>query len=200
MSDYWKGRRLFDDEERGGLAFREVFTPNREVGPLRARPHRSGKGGPSVVPGGNATTGHRYWRINIAAVQSTGYASLAEVQFRTTAGVPLLFSGGTASASSFDSAPYVASMATDNDPATFWASANMAPQWWAYDYGASNALSIVEITIQVRPDVNYVQGPTSFTPQWSDDGVNWTSMAQLNPTPWAASQIQTFPVTPALLG
>ena len=47
--DYKKRRRLFDDEERGGFAFREVFTPDRE-GPLPRplAPHRSGKGGPSL--------------------------------------------------------------------------------------------------------------------------------------------------------
>jgi hypothetical protein len=139
---------------------------------------------------------HRYWRINIPAVQSTGYAALAEVQFRTTAGVPLLFSGGTASASSFDSAPYVASMAADNNTATFWASGNPVPQWWGYDYGAGNALAIVEITILPRSDYP-TQGPASFTPQWSDDGTNWTSMAQLTGGPWDAGVVQTFAVSAA---
>gem|GEM_PF-2433202 len=47
MADgYQKARRLFEDE-RGGMAFREVFTPLRE-GPLPSRPRPSGKGGPSI--------------------------------------------------------------------------------------------------------------------------------------------------------
>ena len=44
-----KYRRIFE-EERGGLAFRELFTPNRE-GPLGrwpSKPHPPGKGGPSI--------------------------------------------------------------------------------------------------------------------------------------------------------
>jgi hypothetical protein len=43
--DYLKARRLFESEDRSGLVFREILTPNRE-GPLRARP--SSKGGPSI--------------------------------------------------------------------------------------------------------------------------------------------------------
>ena len=41
-----KARRLFEDEQ-GGMAFREIFTPLRE-GPLPPRPQPSGKGGPST--------------------------------------------------------------------------------------------------------------------------------------------------------
>jgi hypothetical protein len=50
MDDDQKRRRLFE-EDRGGLAFREIFTPTRE-GPLpkRSHPRPSGKGGPSVNP------------------------------------------------------------------------------------------------------------------------------------------------------
>jgi hypothetical protein len=152
-----------------------------------------------IVPkgGGGGATGHRYWRISIPSVQSSGYAALAEVQFRTTAGVPLLFSGGTAIASSEDTVDgsYQASQAADNNPATFWASLNPVPQWWEYDYGAGNAKAIVEITILPRAGTAG-QGPAIFTPQWSDDGSNWTSMADLTPATWVTGQIQTFAVTP----
>ena len=140
-------------------------------------------------------TAHRYWRLNITAVQTTGYAALAEVQFRTSAGVPLLFSGGTASASSIDTPGFDDPPdAADNNPATFWASFGQVPQWWGYDYGAGNAKAVVEITILPRADLAS-QGPTIFTPQWSDDGTSWTPMATITGVaPWTAGVIQTFPV------
>jgi hypothetical protein len=47
--DYKKARRLFEEDERGGIAFREIFTPSYE-GPLPPRPRPSGKGGPSINP------------------------------------------------------------------------------------------------------------------------------------------------------
>lgn len=148
--------------------------------------------GTAVAP----PVGHRYWRLNMTATAASPVAySLAEVQFRTQAGVPLLFSGGVASASSTYPG-YPAALAADNDPATFWNSAVGSPQWWQYDYGAGNAKNIVEITIQARNDPTFFnQAPSTFTPQWSDDGANWTSMAAINTTWTSAGQIQVFPVT-----
>jgi hypothetical protein len=142
-----------------------------------------------------AVTGHRYWRLNMTATTGSAYA-MAEVQFRTTAGTPLLFSGGTASASTIYGAGYEADKATDNNPTTMWISslAKLASQTWTYDYGAGVTKAIVEIMIQARSDVP--QGPDTFTPQWSDDGTTWTSMTPITTT-WAAGQIQVFPVTPA---
>ena len=146
-------------------------------------------------------TGHRYWRLNMTATAGAAY-SMAEVQFRTTVGTPLLFSGGTASASSFYDSTTTADKATDNDVSTVWSSttvlAKLSPNTWMYDYGVGKALSVVEITVQARGGYPN-QTPTVFTPQWSDDGVNWTSMGQINTAPWTDDfQIQTFPVrTPA---
>ena len=142
-------------------------------------------------------TGHRYWRLDMTATAGTAY-SMAEVQFRTTAGTPLLFSGGTASASSFYDGTTTADKATDNDPSTEWSSttalAKLSPNTWMYDYGVGKALSVVEIMMQARSGY-FNQTPTVFTPQWSDDGVSWTSMAQIATAPWTTDgQIQTFPV------
>ena len=141
-------------------------------------------------------TGHRYWRLNITATQGP-YPALAEVQFRTTAGAPLLFSGGTAIASSDFGAGYTADLAADNNPSTMWLTTTVLPQTWGYDYGAGKALAVVELTLQARDDANFATTPSTFMPQWSDDGANWTSMAQITAATWtAASQIQTFAVTP----
>ena len=143
-------------------------------------------------------TGHRYWRLNMTATTANTYA-LAEVQFRTAAGVPLLFSGGTATAGTAYNASYDASKAADNDPATCWSGDGSDPtDWWEYDYGAGNAKAVVEITIQTRTDAAANQAPSVFTPQWSDDGVNWTPMGQITAAAWTTlGQIQVFPVKSA---
>jgi hypothetical protein len=151
--------------------------------------------------GSSGSTGHRYWQIYMTANGAGAVYAIAEVQFRTTAGTPLLFSGGTASATSFYAAGYEADKAADNNPATFWNSdttlEKLSNNAWIYDYGVGKALSIVEITIQARPDTFFSQSPTVFTPKWSDDGVTWTSKNPITTATWtASSQIQTFAVTP----
>ena len=149
-------------------------------------------GGPVTPP----ATGYRYWRLNLTATTSNTY-SLAEVQFRTTTGVPLLFSGGTASAGTtygVAQGPYDAFHACDNDPSTFWSGNGADPiDWWEYDYEAGKA-AIVEITIQARPDASYAQAPSAFALQWSDDGSTWTAVASFTATWTSAGQIQTFDV------
>ena len=151
----------------------------------------------SAWDGGAAVVGHRYWQINGLYSGGLPNASMAEIQFRTTAGTPLLFSGGTASASTIFGAGNSADKAADNNPSTLWSSANSDPApYWRYDYGAGNAKSIVEITIQARNDAVPGQTPSFFIPQWSDDGTTWTSMGPIDTAPWALGQIQTFPVAP----
>lgn len=66
--DYSKRRRLFE-EDRGGLAFREVFTSTPE-GPLPPRPHRSGKGGPSINQGGTQPPVTSVWSASDAAANA----------------------------------------------------------------------------------------------------------------------------------
>ena len=145
--------------------------------------------------GGSASTGHRYWRLYMSSNNNAALYSIAEIQFRTTAGAPLLFSGGTASATSFYGAGFEADKAADNNPSTEWSSTDDSPQTWTYDYGAGKALNIVEVALQARSDgTTYTLMPTVFTPQWSDDGSTWTPMATINTTWTTASQVQTFPV------
>jgi hypothetical protein len=144
---------------------------------------------------------HRYWRLLVdAASQGNGALGIGEIQYRTTAGSSLVFSGGAAFCSS--SYPnYYPIWASDNNNATFWAGADGQawPQWWAYDLGASPR-KVVEITITSRPDSFWTQAPTVFTPQWSDDGFTWTSMHTLTAVWTAASQTQVFAVTDAQPG
>src|SRR5262245_31417416 len=119
---------------------------------------------------------HRYWRISLFTNNYGSAWGLGEIEFRTTAGVALPFSGGTASASTTYSGSYLPSYSTDGNPSTFWASLAEATSWWAYDFGAGNSRDVVEILLTARPDSFYNQAPNTFAPEWSDDGVAWTSM------------------------
>jgi F5/8 type C domain len=140
---------------------------------------------------------HRYWRLNLIASASNAF-SMSEIQFRVTAGVSLGFSGGTASAAQTFSSQ-VASLATDGNINTFYGSSDkVAPQWWAYDYGAGNSKDIVEIVITARNDASFNQAPSIFTPEWSDNGSTWTPMHYVIAPAWtSAGQVQIFAVTVA---
>ena len=145
--------------------------------------------------GGGGRLPHRYWQVLSLGSQSYG---VAEFQFRTTAGTPKLFSGGTASASVIYGAGYEAVLATDNNISTFWATPLVANPTWQYDYGAGNAVDIVEISIIPRQDIPS-QGPPAIVPRWSDDGTTWTSMKAQPAASWTTSA-QIFPVVPRIDG
>lgn len=157
-----------------------------------------GSGPGSGIAGGGASAAHRYWRFIMNAGVAAAYA-FSEVQFRTTAGVSLAFSGGTASAGqTFGGTPGAndASKAADGNISTLYSSSDKTgSQWWAYDYGVGNALAIMEIAITARNDGSFNQAPSNFRPQWSDDGTSWTSMTSIAANWTAAGQVQLFPVT-----
>lgn len=135
-----------------------------------------------------------YWRIYITSnTTSTGYASIAEIEMRATAGGVDQCTGGTASASStLGGAP--ASSAFDNNPATFWATSNggKIPSWIRYQF--PSAVVVSEVTIQARTggqnDVN--QTPSAFEVQHSSNGVDWTTLSSHTPPTWAAGEIRAF--------
>lgn len=142
---------------------------------------------------------HRYWRINMTAGAGGAYA-FAEIQFRTTAGTSLPFSGGTASAADvFGGTPGAndASKAADSNISTLYGSNNKtAPQWWMYDYGATagNWIDPVEIAITARNDGNFNQAPSAFAMEFSDNNSTWTQLALLSAVWASAGQVQFFPL------
>jgi len=138
-------------------------------------------------------TGHRYWRLYDLTAVNDYALSFAEIQFRTTAGVALLFSGGTASASASGSSN-APSLATDGDINTFWSSTSEAPagQWWQYDYGTGNTMAIVEVVLTARNDGAADQGNGDFYIQYSDDASNWYLAATFATTFTTAGQSLTY--------
>jgi len=145
--------------------------------------------GPVTTPIGS----HRYWRIVCYNAPGSNFG-FCEIQFRTTVGVPLLFSGGTASAS--DVAYGAAANATDNNTATQWKSGSKSyGTWWQYDYGPSNTLSVAEISMTASSGSDSFNAPTIFELQSSDDGTTWAGVAAFYPSSWTSLQTQTFNVT-----
>lgn len=140
-----------------------------------------------------AVGAHRYWRVYINSVVLSQTPVINEIQFRTTAGTPLSFSGGTAAASSTTGA-FVAANATDGNNATYWESASVGGgSWWSYDYGSGTTVSVAEVYM-----VNSTTyGATSFDLQYSDDNSTWTTVFQASPTVTSgvfAPSAQTFDV------
>jgi hypothetical protein len=134
---------------------------------------------------------HRYWRLQIDAVQSAGYTSVMELQLRTSIGGSNVATGGTASASSTDFG-WVASNAFNGTTAgDGWHSgANGFPattEWLQYDFGAGNDKDIVEFHIAARTSFT-TQNPKDFRLQYSDNGTDWTtSITVISCTTWAAN-------------
>ena len=146
---------------------------------------------------------HRYWRIRMTTAAAGAYA-FAEIQFRTTAGTSLAFSGGAATAAdTFGGQPGAndASKAADGNISTLYSSNSTSqPQWWMYDFGAAsgNWRDVVEVAITARNDGNFNQAPIGFVPEFSDDGSTWTLTAPISTSGWtSAGQLRTFAVTPA---
>jgi hypothetical protein len=151
----------------------------------------------SVLP----TGAHRYWRMSLLGTAGNAY-SIADIQYRTSPGVGLLFNGGVPHAtenyqSTDTTGPYGAYLAADNDPSTFWSSIEAnAGQVWQYDFGAGNTLQVAEVSVEARNDEHYTQAPSSFSLDYSDDGIAWTTAQTYANIVWAnAGQVQVFEVT-----
>jgi hypothetical protein len=145
--------------------------------------------------------GHRFWRLAFISTPGGAY-SMAEVQFRTQAGVPLLFATPS-DASAYNTWTGATSgngepqHAADNNTGSYWSSQDAATpnQWWQYDYGLGAVVNVVEVTIRSRSDGYYTQTPAAFALQYCDDDTSWTTAQTFYPGPWtSAAETQTFTV------
>ena len=142
---------------------------------------------------------HSWWRVKILTVQnSTNFAGIGELQFRTSAGAVSIPSGGTAFSSSDNGASFDAAKAFDNDTATYWSSASGSNIDSHVGYNFPTARTVVEVYLVASSSPEYT--PTSFTVQYSDDGVTWTDAWTSWANAWTALEGRTFAkVDPATL-
>lgn len=145
-----------------------------------------------AVPGYDASS-HQYWRISIGATSLGTLVGVAEVEFRALVDGALVdqTGTGTVTASTEYNSGHQAAYAFDNNAGTPWASSTL-PAWLQYNFGVGNGKSIVEVGILPRPsDVN--QAPSSLLVQYSDNALDWTTVASWNPSGWQSGVWKSFP-------
>jgi hypothetical protein len=136
---------------------------------------------------------HVYWRINIAANNGRVNTQISEVQMFAAIGGANLLSGGTASASSQNSATYSAAKACDGDTATAWVTSNgaAAPSWWRYAF--ASPVDVAAFSLRLDSGGNDAF-PKDFSLQYSDDGTNWITVHSWAGQSTAGGVVQTYAV------
>ena len=139
--------------------------------------------------------GFKYWRLfnTGVVVQGTdGVLSIAEMQFRATAGGSSLCIGGIPSASTLFSPALAAAKVFDGNASTYWASGRGGGvnEWLAYQLSASSEVN--QVMIQGRGDYAS-QNPLVFKFQSSADGTTWADeWAPPTQSGWAYGEIRLF--------
>jgi hypothetical protein len=161
-------------------------------------------GAGSVVGVSLAADPHRYWRIDVDAVQSGTIVSIAGIQMRESAFGQNVCVGGTASARAsfagfgpaeaftWDFVDSGASSSTQE----MWAD-NASGAWIAYDFGAGNAKDIKVIDLWCREQsASRGQMVKSFTVKYSDDGSSWTTKWSVtNEAAWGSREHRKYLAT-----
>lgn len=170
----------------------------------------AGSGGEPVEPTDIGPSGYyaagsqprKMWQLNILSNQ-TGNPNtsimLAEIQFRTTPGVPQLVGPGVATASSVLGDGF-ASKAFDNNAGTFWHTAGTSAAWITYNF--DEPINVQEVMIKLRDGGASVGGsPEIFEVRCSDDGIAWETIWTVPDANWqfnAETKVFTNPNIGAL--
>ena len=128
---------------------------------------------------------HVYWRANIAGTDGGTTLTLAEIELHTAIAGANVATGGTATASSG-----TAANAFDASNATNWAVSADTAGW--IQYQLLTALDIVEFSI-TAPSATMTNAPNRCSLQYSDDNVNFFTIALVNgQTSWTTNEKRTF--------
>lgn len=137
-----------------------------------------------------STAPHRHWRLWVTATKTNNYLVVAEIELRNALGGSDQTGSGTAAAD--NEAFGAASLAVDNNPATYWETTSGGyPHWWAYDFGIPVAVG--ELAMSAASLLND-RAPMDFKLQWSDDAASWTDELLRTGVLWAPSETTAFPV------
>jgi hypothetical protein len=128
---------------------------------------------------------HSYWRLAVFA-PTTSLISIDELEFYDSSGTSLLSTGGTASASSTQSANLPGN-AFDSSGTTAWRSGVFptadAPQWLAFHF--TTPVDVAAIRTQIGSASTTIEAPTDFVIQRSDDGIAWVAASsEFASVPW----------------
>ena len=133
---------------------------------------------------------HRYWRLYIISNNGGTYVEVAELEFRETAGVSQVPSGGTPLWSSLYSSStiYQAANAFDGNNSTRWRASGSQNEWIGYDFGPGNDIEPVEILLGAFTSAA-TNNPRNIRVEYSDNGTDWSAYTHLEEqTGWSTSQ------------
>lgn len=124
------------------------------------------------------------------------YGSAVEIELRAESGGVDQCTGGTASASSTDGANAASRAFDDNYNSGFnawYGTAPLAGSWVAYQFAEPVGVKEVAFTPGYFGSLSY--GPSSFSVQYSDNGVDWFTVATFTGLTWVAGETKTLTVT-----
>jgi hypothetical protein len=126
---------------------------------------------------------HLYWRIySTVEAGSENYISLANIEFRSVAGISQQATGGAAISSGDYNSNYSKDNAFDANFTTTWISSNILPNYIGYQFSSTVSCAAIEITN--RYDGYYYQAPSSFQLQYSDNGIDWEIAKSFSGITW----------------
>lgn len=155
------------------------------------------------------TTGYRYYRIVVTAVQdSNTTVKINEIGWSTISGqipidywvddylVPVMSSnsqdGYIASASSEYNSSTKACNAFDRNRSTLWGTIGKTNQWLKIQLPTAKIMNACSFT--ARSDGYLNETPTSFNIQGSNDDSNWTTLLSVENTTWSLGLTRSFDV------
>jgi hypothetical protein len=135
---------------------------------------------------------HTYWRLLFegqAPNNPGSYINISELQMRATSGGSNQCSGGTATADS-NYGSQTPSLAFDGNNATYWESnQGTGNRWLKYQF--ASPVAVLEYVIRNGPFA--VEGPSSWTLQYSDDNSTWHDAdTRHQQAAWTANETRTF--------
>jgi len=133
------------------------------------------------------------WRLNISAGNGPTYLGIATLRMAATAAGADLCTGGTASASTVDSAPYAAAMAFDGNAATYWSTSGAGGTVGWLEYLFPSPVTVAEYSVQ-SSNVGGAYAPQAWTLE-SWDGAAWVvADTRTSQTAWGVGQTRTYTV------
>ena len=144
---------------------------------------------------------YKYYRFTAISIPATEFRIARFRLYRRDDGVdqiqnivPQLFSanqdGYTVTASSQYDNNHTAWHAFDRNSTTLWAANGSFPAWLRIEL--PNATAIDSMKITVRNDDTLNEGPSNFSIQGSNDGVDWDTLAAYNAITWIKGESKVF--------
>lgn len=146
--------------------------------------------------------GHRYWRLNVSATNSTGAGpqiSGFELRVASSDQIPTMTSGTTSgttvTASNEFSATYAGWKACNdaNGTTDFWDGDSPSDAQLEVDFGSGNTVDIDDYTVSAATGAQAAWAPNSWTLEYSDNGTDWTTWDTVSgETSWSSNETRTF--------